>query len=166
MPNIRSLLRPLGISASGLSAMRARMEAITENIANAETTRTPEGGPYRRKVVTLEPQRGDRPVEFGTHLENQVLSIADSRHFPNGLPLSDRERNGGVRVAGVEEDQTEGPLVYDPGHPDADVNGYVRMPNVDVTMELADLMITRRVYEANATAFEAGKNILRRSLEL
>jgi flagellar basal-body rod protein FlgC len=76
------------------------------------------------------------------------------------------EALGGVRAAAIEEDPTEGPLVYDPGHPDADANGYVRYPNVDVTRELVDLMEARRVYEANATVFQAAKQLLRRALDI
>lgn len=73
---------------------------------------------------------------------------------------------GGVRVVGIVEDLSEGPIVYDPGHPDADADGYVRLPNVDVTSEMVDFMIARRVYEANASVFEAAKGVLRRSIEL
>lgn len=141
-------LKGLGIAASGLTAQRARLDAIAANIANAETTRGVDGAPYRRKVVRLE-EVGFEPL----------LASADP-----GSPAPGGE--GGVRVAGVEEDASEGVLVYDPGHPDADAAGYVRMPNVDITSEMVDLMETRRLFEANVTVFQAMKSMLRRSTQL
>lgn len=129
---VGGLLRPLGISASGLHAQQRRIAVIAENIANAETTRTADGGPYRRRVVDLQPTAG--------------------------AP--------GVSVGGIREDPTAGTLVYDPSHPDADANGFVRMPNVDVTSEMVDLMVARRMYEANATVFATAKAMLRRALDI
>ena len=143
---IRQPMRGLGIAASGLSAQRTRLDAISANIANAETTSGVDGTPYRRKVVRLE-EVGFEPLLTGAADEPE-------------------DEAGGVRVVGVEEDLSEGALVYDPGHPDADENGYVRMPNVDITTEMVDLMETRRLFEANATVFQAIKSILRRSTQL
>lgn len=146
---IRPPMRGLGIAASGLSAQRARLDAISENIANAETTRGADGAPYRRKIVRLQEVRYDPALD-----EAGMTS-------PPG-----QDGYGGVRVAGVEDDMSEGPLVYDPGHPDADENGYVRMPNVDINSEMVDLMQTRRLFEANATVFQAVKAMLQRSTQL
>jgi flagellar basal-body rod protein FlgC len=164
---IRPLMHPLRIASSGLSAQRARMDVIADNIANAHTTRTEEGGPYRRKMVELEAVQGDRVRRFEALLRTAGLRTSDAAHFPEGLPGEDGLlRGGGVRVSAIVEDETEGALVYMPGHPDADDAGYVRMPNVDITTEMIDLMHTRRLYEANASAFDAIKNILRRATEL
>lgn len=165
---IDRLFRALAISASGLSAQRVRIETIAQNIANAQTTRTSQGGPYRRQVVELQAVYDATPsAEFGEHLKRELLRTSHEKHFPYGPTVEDLQGEGaGVRVAGIVEDPTEGPLVYDPGHPDADANGYVRMPNVDINTEMADLMIARRVYEANATVFESAKAILRRSVDL
>jgi flagellar basal-body rod protein FlgC len=124
---IRALLSPLATSAAGMSVQQSFIEAISANIANAETTRTPEGGPYRRRVALAE------------------------------------NNNAQVRVV---DDATPGRLVYDPGHPDADQNGYVTMPNVDIATETVDLMVARRMHEANATVFQAAKGMLRRALEI
>ena len=129
---VARLFRSLGVSGSGLTAQQARMDTIAENIANAETTRTAAGGPYRRKVVTV------APVPYG----------------------------GGVRVLGTQQDTRPGSTVYEPGHPDADANGFVHYPNVDVTGETVDLMVARRAFEANATAFQVGREMLRRALDL
>ncbi|HLU24472.1 MAG TPA: flagellar basal body rod protein FlgC [Longimicrobiales bacterium] len=150
---VRPLFRGLAIAASGLSAQRRRIETAAENIANAETTRTPDGGPYRRKVVELAP----KPFE--------EVQVAVAGRAPRIAPPGPREA-GGVEVVGIAEDPTEGPLVYDPGHPDADEAGYVRYPNVRQTDELITLMEARRAYEANATVFQAVKSMLRRALEI
>ncbi len=141
-------MRPLAIAASGLSAQRARIDVIAANIANAETTRGPDGGPYRRRVVELR----EVPFEPALRGARGEWDAADA--------------GGGVRVAGVVEDASEGPLVYDPGHPDADENGYVRMPNVSITQEMVDMMEARRLFEANATVFNAVKSMLRRATQL
>jgi len=147
---LRRPMRALEIAASGLGAQTARMRAIASNLANAETTRGLDGGPYRRRVVRLEeaayePVPLERPLEHGRPAETL---------------------HGGVRVIGVEEDLSEGPLVYDPGHPDADESGYVRMPNVDITEEMVAMMETRRLFEANASVFDAVKAMLRKATQL
>ena len=143
---IRQPMRSLGIAASGLSAQRARLDVISENIANAETTRGVDGTPYRRKVVQLQ--------EVAYQPTDGMAVPADTDGF------------GGVAIKGVAEDSTPGPSVYDPGHPDADENGYVRMPNVDINTEIVDLMETRRLFEANASVFQAIKQMLHRSTQL
>ncbi|MBX6363360.1 MAG: flagellar basal body rod protein FlgC [Gemmatimonadetes bacterium] len=158
----RPLFRSLAIAASGLSAQRRRMDVIAANIANAETTRTPEGGPYQRQGVELAPA----PVRTG-----QLPTMPVAGELPGGvpagkLPSPELEAEAGVEVVAQVQDPTEGPLVYDPGHPDADASGYVRYPNVRVTDELVDLMDARRAYEANATVFQAMKGMLRKAIDI
>lgn len=166
------MFRSLAIASSGLTAQRARMEIAAQNIANAETTRTTEGGPYRRKVVTL-------AANAGTSAAGQSLDISAIAGLAGGasalgalasipVPLagSAAAEAGGVTVTGIAEDATPGPLVYDPAHPDADANGYVRMPNVRLTDEMMELMDARRVYDANATVFQSAKAMLRRALDI
>lgn|SRR5690625_248283 len=166
---VRPLFRGLAIPASGLSAQRQRIDVITSNIANAETTRTPEGGPYRRRVVELQPRQSDPQGEF---LGMGVMPVEGMPTPPRpvlptpGHLLGSPEALGGVEVTDIVEDETEGPLVYDPGHPDADETGYVQYPNVNITDEMVHLLEARRLYEANATVFEAVKSILRRSIEI
>ena len=153
------LFRGLDIATTGLSAQRMRMETIATNIANAETTRGPDGQPYKRRMVQLEAATalGAPPSYPPLPLEQQKDGVA----APDpSAPL------GGVQVVGISEDQSEGPLVYDPGHPDANPQGYVRYPNVRITDEMVDLMEARRVYEANATVFQAAKQLLRRALDI
>lgn len=154
----RSMFRTLGISASGLSAQRQRLEVIATNIANAETTRTADGTPYQRRVVEMEAGAIEgQPFAVDANGQPSVFRL------PSGAPLDPAH---GVRVTAIAEDMTEGPLVYEPGHPDADEAGYVRYPNVRVTDELINLMDARRVYEANATVFQSAKQMLRRSIDI
>lgn len=169
-----AMFNGLAISASGLAAQRARMEVASVNIANAETTRGPDGQPYRRKVVVLQ-QAGESPVRVSSPLPlppgsgqdfADVARQALAAPPPDGLRDAGIVPPGGVAVEAIVEDPTPGALVYDPGHPDADAKGYVRYPNVQITTELLTLMQARRVYEANASAFQAGKAMLRRAIEI
>lgn len=157
-PLVRPMFRTLGIAASGLSAQRQRLEVVAQNIANAETTRTADGTPYRRQVVRMEAKAVN-----GQPYEVNPPPIPSVFRLPSGDPVGTL---AGVQVTAIEEDQGEGPLVYDPGHPDADEKGYVRMPNVRITDELVDMMSARRVYEANATVFQSAKAMLRKSIEI
>lgn len=180
------MFRSLAIAASGLLAQRQRMETVASNIANAETTRGPDGQPYRRRVTVLAagdnpaggpapstalrgPFNGVAPFDVPSGGFGQTLDAAKSFQVP---VLETNGTNGpggsstGVHVAGVQEDTSEGELVYDPGHPDADKNGYVRYPNVRITDEVVDMMDARRVYEANATVFQSAKSMLRRALDI
>ena len=144
-----SLFGGIEISASALTAQRLRMNVTAENLANAQTTRGANGQPYRRKEVVLQ----EAPGSFGATL---------SRAMGGGPATS----GGGVRVAGVVEDSTPLKRVYDPGHPDADAQGYVSMPNVDTVTEMVDLISASRAYEANVTAMNAAKQMFARTLEL
>ena len=142
----------LDVSATGLTAERLRMDVTAENLANAQTTRGADGQPYRRKEVVLsEVQQGG----FGAQLAKAVGAGSAS----GGQP-------GGVEVSGITQDQTPGKLVYDPGHPDADAKGYVRMPNVDTVAEMVDLISASRAYEANVTAMNSAKQMFSKTLDL
>ncbi len=151
------MFRTLGIAASGLSAQRLRMETIATNVANAETTRTEAGGPYRRRVVEMASASGP----FGDAI------AAEQRGATTGISgVTGADGTGGVRVTAINEDPSEGALVYEPGHPDANADGYVRYPNVRVTDEMVDLMDARRLYEANATVFQVAKSMLRQAIDI
>jgi flagellar basal-body rod protein FlgC len=162
---ISHLYGALDVSTSGLTAQRRRMNIIAENLANAETTRTAEGGPYRRKeaVMSYDPQ-------FSLELDS-AESVNDKleRTHPNHLPGKESEADsadfGGVKAA-VVKDQSPFRKVYDPGHPDADADGMVSMPNVDIVQEMTDLISASRAFEANATAFNATKQMMKKALEL
>jgi flagellar basal-body rod protein FlgC len=149
-----SFFGALDISASGLSAERMRMDVTSENLANAQTTRTANGGPYRRKDVVLETagQNG-----FQSALTAAAGSVP-------GAPAA--QQAGGVQVAGIVEDQSAPRRIYDPGHPDADAQGYVSMPNVNPVTEMVDLISASRAYEANVTAMQTAKQMFTKTFEL
>jgi flagellar basal-body rod protein FlgC len=137
------LLSATNISASGLSAERLRMEVVANNIANASATRTPQGGPFRRQDVVFEAVLNNH-VRGGGH----------------------GEAVGGVRVADVVDDPSELPRVYNPGHPDADPQGFVTMPNVQLPVEMVNLMTASRAYEANLRVLQAFRSQVEQSLQL
>lgn len=153
--------RALDIAASGMSVQRQRMETIATNVANAETTRTEGGGPYRRRVVEI--SAGDRtPAPVADAGARNGTQPAVPPTPTDGSTL----RAPGAYVTAITEDPSEGPRVYEPGHPDADADGYVRYPNVNVTQEMVDMMDARRLFEANATVFQSVKAMLRRAIDI
>ena len=144
-----AFLSSLNISGSGLTASKLRMDVISENIANASTTKTQNGGPYRRKMVVYEP--ADQ-TSFRHMFETKMNSSQNSQQ--------------GVVVTGIVEDQSELTPVYDPTNVDANTNGYVMMPNVDPIKETLDMMSVTRAYDANLTAFNAVKGMATKALEM
>lgn len=132
------------VSGSGMAAERLRMEVVANNIANAHSTRSLEGGPYRRQQVVLGPA------------------------FSDGLGVNSAgdATSGGVEIIGVENDQAPFPKVYDPGHPDANAEGYVTMPNVAIANEMVDLITATRGYEANLQALRAMRSMVEQSLSV
>ena len=143
------LFSSFDINASGLTAQRYRMDVVSENIANVDTARTADGTPYRRKIVTFQ-EKGE-----GAHFSD-ALSRATGTY-----------KGKGVRVIGTFDDmQTDMKMAYDPAHPDADENGYVTYPNVDMMTEMTNLISASRSYEANATAFQASKGMATKGLEM
>lgn len=143
-----SFLSSFDISASGMTAERQRLDIASENIANSNTTRTESGGPYRRKMVVLQ----------------EVPSTSFRSKF-NSL-LNRTASKGGVRVTEIVEDQRDLQPVYNPDHPDANEEGYVMMPNVDLVKETVDGMSATRAYEANITAFNAMKLMAQRAIDI
>ena len=142
-----SLLSAISVSASGMEAQRARAELLVENMANAETTRTPEGGPYRRKDAVFAPQMQASP--FSAVFQQEMGGYST-----------------GVGVAEVWEDQREPERRYLPGHPDADAKGYVAFPRMNPAEDMVDLMGASRGYQANVAAISAVKDMIGHSIEL
>ena len=154
-----SFLESLDMSASGMTAERLRMDVISNNLANVNTTRTPQGGPYRREEVVL----GERGPSFADTL--QALQAGQNGYFPlaSGLEQSSLQ---GVEADGIVGDTSPFKQVYDPGNPDADPKGYVMEPNVNVVTEMVDMMGASRAYEANVTAVDAAKSMALKALEI
>lgn len=164
--NIDQFFKGLNISAHGLSAQRKKMNAIASNIANAETTRTEEGGPYARKVVIMSEKK---PDTFASYLDTESygLNTTDRNHIGMAEVGVRSTAEGASGVSADEKiDETPFKMVYDPSHPDADENGYVRMPNVNVVNEMVDMISATRSYEANVTAINAAKSMAKDSLEI
>jgi len=140
------MFNAINVSASGLTAERLRMDVISKNIANANTTRTVNGTPYRRQVVTFETK--SEAQSFHNHLTDQMKKFS------------------GVEVTGIKEDRSPFKNVYEPGHPDANEQGYVLKPNVDIVTEMANMISATRAYEANITSIDAAKSMAQRALEI
>ena len=148
------LFTAINIASSGMSAQRTRLDVISDNMANASTTRTTEGGPFRRSRVVM------RPRVDGPYWRSPFLPQA----MDNGL-------GKGVRIVEIQKDhQTENRLVYDPSHPDAILSGpragYVEMPNVDIVSEMLDMIAASRAYEANAAVIDGAKSMFQRAMDI
>lgn len=142
-----SLFSSLSVSASGMAAERKRAELLVENMANSETTRTPDGGPYRRKDAVFTTQQVDSP--FSAVFQTQMDATAT-----------------GVAVSDIVVDQREPDKRYMPGHPDADKDGYVSFPRINPAEDMVDLVDTSRNYEANVAAISSVKDMIQRSIDL
>ena len=145
-----AFLSSLNISGSALTAQRQRLDIIAENISNMDTTRTENGGPYRRKTVVFE-----------AFEEGSFKGALDRAYGSGNLP-----ENAGVRVSEIAEDESPLKMLYDPSHPDANEQGYVEMPNVEMLQEMIDAMSASRSYEANITAINAIKLMASKALEV
>jgi flagellar basal-body rod protein FlgC len=143
-----SFFGAIDIAASGLTAERVRMDVTSENLANAQTTNGPGGQPYRRQQVVLQQVGG---TTFGSTLAGVI----------GGAPTA-----GGVQVSGIVNDPTPNQLVYDPGHPGANAQGYVQMPNVNPVTEMTDLITESNSYQADVTAMNTAKTMFTKTLDL
>jgi flagellar basal-body rod protein FlgC len=153
------------ISASGMSAERYRMDIISQNMANANTTRTEDGGAYVRKVVTFQEKTDSSGSGFSHVLGTAASNL--TRHLCDTGSAKLTSAGSGVKIGGVYDDTwTEETLAYDPENPDADENGYVHYPNVNVITEMTNMIDASRGYEANEAAFEATKSIALKGLEM
>ncbi|MBM3725318.1 MAG: flagellar basal body rod protein FlgC [Acidobacteria bacterium] len=142
-----SLFNSLSVSASGMGAQRVRTQVLVENLANADTTRTPEGGPYRRKETVFQ-------------TDTELIPFAGVFRMEMGEEMT------GVKVAEVMEDPREPDRRYLPGHPDADKEGYVLFPKMNPAEDMVDLMSASRGYQANVAAMQAVKDMINRSIDL
>ncbi|MFA6192323.1 MAG: flagellar basal body rod protein FlgC [Sulfurimonas sp.] len=158
-------LSSFDISGYGLSAQRVRVNTISSNIANAQTTRTDEGGPYRRKEVVF------KAMDFSQHLNEALGDSTNSAKYQDPLNEGDfgKKVNPAIMsviVDKISRDDKEPKLKFDPSHPDADANGYVAYPNINPVIEMADLVEATRSYQANVAAFESAKNMASSAISL
>ena len=152
-----AFLTSMNIVGSGMTAQQTRLDVISENITNMNTTRTEAGGAYRRKITVMEAETG-----------KDGFRVAMSQAARKGKTVSNRgfEQAGGVKIVEIAEDESELPLVYDPTHPDANEEGYVEMPNVTLVKEMTDAMAASQAFNANVTAFNALKQVVQRGLDI
>lgn len=161
-----NLFGVMDVSASALKAERVRAEVVAANMANAETTRTAEGGPYQRRHVVFE--AAGEGTSFQQSLVNQMggVQMKPMRWLGTGAVTADTTADGGVAVTGVINDESAPLRRYDPQHPDAGADGYVSYPDINPLTEMVDLMGAQRSYGANASAIQAEKNMIASSLEI
>ena len=146
-----AFMSSMNVVGSGLTAQQLRLDVISENITNSQTTRTEGGGAYRRKVVVFQAEGTRSPFQAALDRARGAVSSG---------------REGGVRVAQIVEDPSDLKLVYDPAHPDANEEGYVELPNVDTVKEITDAMAAAQAYSANVTAFNVLKQVASKGLEI
>lgn len=168
------LFDSLRISATGLHGQRVKMDVVAQNLANAETTRTEEGTPYRRQRAVFQ-QLLDKKLGRLRSLRNRALGDSSGTtlqrtrpgHLGGGRRLERADASTGVgTTVGTASDASEFRVVYDPGHPDADDEGYVLLPNVNVITEMVDMITASRAYEANVSAVQAAKEMFNRALDI
>lgn len=157
----------LKISGSGLSAFRRKMNVAAENMANAETTRTEDGGPYKRKAVRISAQ--STPVNFNQELGRATTQLAQTS--AGHLPARSVKRYGGAEAFEAEAQEVTAPgqnvrMEYDPSHPDANEQGFVAMPDIDPLKEMVEMMAASRAYEANVTAVKSVQNMVQKALDI
>lgn len=158
-------LSSFDISSYGLSAQRFRMDVISSNIANANTTRTSEGGPYQRKDVVF------KAIDFKTTLNEKIASDNNMLEYENPLddPFLQEDANPAimsVKVDKVVRDESEFRYKYEPSHPDANEEGYVAYPNINPVIEMANLVEATRAYQANVSAFQSAKSIAQSAIDI
>ncbi len=161
------LINAIEISSQGLSTQRAKMNVIAENMANAETVETDEGGPYRRRRVVVSEDK--KAVSFNKLLSqaNTRLARTNAAHRPARAAVTgEKETVSSVSYEEVTDPDSSFRLVYDPGHPNADEDGYVCMPDIDVITEMVDMMTATRAYEANTSVISASKQMAQDALDI
>ena len=161
------ILNAIKVSAAGLSVQRAKMNAVAENIANAETTKTKEGGPYRRQSVVVSESR--EKISFSTLMQKagRKLLRTNSMHMTG----ADKAASGSTEISKASwkaerASKDAYKLIYEPNHPHSDENGYIKMPDVEIITEMVDMMAASRAYEANTVAISAAKNMANEALEI
>ena len=161
------LLNAIDISSKGLSVQRSKMNVVAENIANAETTKTEKGGPYRRQQVAVSENKVS--TSFNSHLKKAGLKLSNTSkgHMSSRVhTIKGNAEISDVNMKIIEDGAENFKLVHDPSHPDADADGYVKYPDVEVVTEMVDMMAASRAYEANTVAISTAKKMAEQALDI
>ena len=161
------IFKTMQISASGLSAQRLKMNAVASNIANVETSNTPQGGPYKRKKVAMSEIKEAK--SFASHMKDQFgkLKATNKKHISgSSSPFSKKVEISEVSAKEQINPDQKVKLIYDPSHPDADENGYVALPNINIINEMVDMMDASRAYEANLSALKSARDMANKALDM
>jgi flagellar basal-body rod protein FlgC len=161
------VLQAIQMSSKGMTIQRKKMNVVAENIANAETTETDEGGPYRRKRVIVKETK--EPGSFDSFLRQAGTPLArtnPSHRFGKQITITQNTEVSTAQGTEIQDPASSFRLVYDPSNPDADEEGYVKMPDVEIINEMVDMMLASRAYEANATAIATAKKIVKDALDI
>jgi flagellar basal-body rod protein FlgC len=167
----KGLFASIKVSATGLRGQRVKMDTVARNLANAETSRTEEGTPYRRQRAVFREVLAERMQSVRARLAPNVaqddgLTRTHPGHLPGLQPRDGTPSQGLATEVGTAPDASEFRVVYDPGHPDADEEGYVLMPNVDMVTEMVDMIAASRAYEANLSAVQASKDMFTNAMKI
>ncbi len=162
-----NLFSSLKISGSGLSVFRSKMNVAAENIANAETTKTDAGGPYKKKEVQISAKQVNEPFARELQAARVTLAQTDRKHLPQNAVSLNKAENVSQAEGEVTVDRDQpARVIYDPSHPDADENGFVSMPDVDPLIEMVEMMTASRAYEANISALQTTKSMTAKALDI
>lgn len=161
------ILSAIEMSSRGLSVQREKMNIVAENMANAETVETRDGGPYRRKRVMVSEDEKRIPFDALLKKAGDRLITTDKRHIAgNKIALRGGEKVASVSYETVQDPASSFKLLYDPSHPQSDENGYVKMPDVEIINEMVDMMAATRAYEANAAAISSAKRMADEAMQI
>lgn len=158
-----NLFTTFNISSQGLSVQRQRLSATAKNIANVNTTKDIDGKPYRREIVTVKAIKGS---QFESELKNQLQLEATNPAHTSGVISGNPASSPNALIAEISRDNSPPRLIYEPSHPDANEDGYVAVPNINIVTEMVEMITAQRAFEANASVIESAKNMARDSLEI
>lgn len=161
------------VAASGMRAQRVRMDAISSNVANINTTRKPDGtlGPYIKKDVSFKAIYDEKLSQGASNFSSMATNakfdaVTGNMIVNSGIALNQGQMSNGVEVAGISDAKNPIKMIYDPSHPDADANGYVQMPNINIVEEMVGMVTASKAYEANSVAAENAKNMMQAALKI
>ncbi len=160
------IFKALEISASGMTVQRQKMDAVSQNIANVDTSRTKDGGPYKRVRITVSETTNKQSFSSAMKRAHGKLIKTNSKHIDGKTRIGNRTETPQVTGESIVDPASSSKLVYEPGHPDADEKGYVQMPDIEIINEMVDMISANRAYEANIAAVSSAKRMISEAMEI